>query len=193
MARGTLPMRRTPKLRRRRGRCRDGRGRRRRVGLARRDWVASHSRRGPLCRRRPDHGRLERGSRRFRRRRAHRRLVGLGIPEFEAKRYEGKLKEGNILISVHSEDSKQTDRAEQDSQGRPCAGHFLRDRERREIAEARCRIGMNFLGGVMQFCPSAASRNRFRPPSDQSNDRRLWHDEGFDGYDCEFYFQYQPK
>jgi hypothetical protein len=40
-------------------------------------------------------------------------LVGLGIPEFEAKRYEGKLKQGNILISVHSEDSKQTDRAEQ--------------------------------------------------------------------------------
>ena len=40
-------------------------------------------------------------------------LVGLGIPEFEAKRYEGKLREGNILISVHSEDSKQTDRAEQ--------------------------------------------------------------------------------
>lgn len=39
-------------------------------------------------------------------------LVGLGIPEFEAKRYEGKLKEGNILISVHSEDSKDRDRAE---------------------------------------------------------------------------------
>ncbi len=40
-------------------------------------------------------------------------LVGLGIPEFEAKRYEGKLKQGNILISVHSEDSQETDRAEQ--------------------------------------------------------------------------------
>ena len=39
-------------------------------------------------------------------------LVGLGIPEFEAKRYEGKLKGGNILISVHSENSKETDRAE---------------------------------------------------------------------------------
>src|SRR5213082_1412494 len=26
-------------------------------------------------------------------------LVGLGIPEYEAKRYESKLKEGNILIS----------------------------------------------------------------------------------------------
>ena len=39
-------------------------------------------------------------------------LVGMGIPEFEAKRYEGKLKAGNILISVHSENSTETDRAE---------------------------------------------------------------------------------
>ncbi len=29
-------------------------------------------------------------------------LVGMGIPEFEAKRYEGKVKDGNILISVHA-------------------------------------------------------------------------------------------
>ncbi len=38
-------------------------------------------------------------------------LVGLGIPEFEAKRYEGKLKDGNILISVHTENSQELDRA----------------------------------------------------------------------------------
>jgi hypothetical protein len=29
-------------------------------------------------------------------------LVGMGIPEIEAKRYEGKIKGGNILISVHT-------------------------------------------------------------------------------------------
>jgi hypothetical protein len=34
-------------------------------------------------------------------------LIGLGIPEYEAKRYEGKVKNGNILISVHTEDSDQ--------------------------------------------------------------------------------------
>lgn len=34
-------------------------------------------------------------------------LVGLGIPEFEAKRYDAKIREGNILISVHTEDGKQ--------------------------------------------------------------------------------------
>jgi hypothetical protein len=38
-------------------------------------------------------------------------LVGMGIPEYEAKRYEGKLKEGNILISVHSENTDETRRA----------------------------------------------------------------------------------
>lgn len=30
-------------------------------------------------------------------------LVGLGIPEYEAKQYEAKLREGNLLISVHTE------------------------------------------------------------------------------------------
>ncbi len=31
-------------------------------------------------------------------------LVGMGIPEYEAKRYEGLVKEGGILLSVHSDD-----------------------------------------------------------------------------------------
>jgi uncharacterized protein (TIGR02271 family) len=38
-------------------------------------------------------------------------LVGFGIPEYEAKRYEGKVKEGGILISVHSENRDETNRA----------------------------------------------------------------------------------
>src|SRR6185437_5390857 len=29
-------------------------------------------------------------------------LIGMGIPELEAKRYEGKIKQGNILLSVHA-------------------------------------------------------------------------------------------
>lgn len=36
-------------------------------------------------------------------------LVGLGMPEFEAKRYDAKIREGNILISVHTESGKQKD------------------------------------------------------------------------------------
>ena len=38
-------------------------------------------------------------------------LVGMGMPELEAKQYEGKIKNGNILISVHTTDSKERDRA----------------------------------------------------------------------------------
>jgi hypothetical protein len=38
-------------------------------------------------------------------------LIGMGIPEYEAKRYEGKVKDGNILLSIHTEDSTQRDRA----------------------------------------------------------------------------------
>jgi hypothetical protein len=37
----------------------------------------------------------------------------MGIPEYEAKRYEGKIKEGNILISVHSENSDEVKRAKE--------------------------------------------------------------------------------
>ena len=38
-------------------------------------------------------------------------LIGMGIPELEAKRYEGKVKAGNILISVHTENSQEITRA----------------------------------------------------------------------------------
>lgn len=38
-------------------------------------------------------------------------LIGMGIPELEAKRYESRLSEGNILISVHAEDSDEIERA----------------------------------------------------------------------------------
>lgn len=31
-------------------------------------------------------------------------LIGMGIPEYEAKRYEGLVKEGKILISIHCDD-----------------------------------------------------------------------------------------
>jgi len=38
-------------------------------------------------------------------------LVGLGIPEYEAQRYEGRVKNGGILLSVHCDDSDWTSRA----------------------------------------------------------------------------------
>lgn len=38
-------------------------------------------------------------------------LVGLGIPEYEAKRYETMVKEGGMLLSVHVDNSDFQDRA----------------------------------------------------------------------------------
>lgn len=38
-------------------------------------------------------------------------FVGLGIPEYEAKRYEGLVKSGKILLSVHSDDGDWTKKA----------------------------------------------------------------------------------
>ena len=38
-------------------------------------------------------------------------LIGMGIPEYEARRYEGKIKQGNILISVHTESTEEVKRA----------------------------------------------------------------------------------
>lgn len=40
-------------------------------------------------------------------------LSGLGIPEYEAKLYEGRLKEGHILIAAHTEDPEMRRRAEE--------------------------------------------------------------------------------
>jgi len=40
-------------------------------------------------------------------------LIGMGIPEYEAKRYEGRVKDGGILLSVHSDSSDETKRAKE--------------------------------------------------------------------------------
>lgn len=38
-------------------------------------------------------------------------LIGMGIPEFEAKRFEGRIKSGSSLISIHCDDSDEVSRA----------------------------------------------------------------------------------
>src|ERR1700733_6868110 len=40
-------------------------------------------------------------------------LVGFGIPEYEAKRYEGRVKHGGILLSVHCDDNHWVKRGEE--------------------------------------------------------------------------------
>ena len=39
-------------------------------------------------------------------------LAGMGIPEYEAKRYEGRVKRGSILLSVHCDSNDWVKRAE---------------------------------------------------------------------------------
>lgn len=38
-------------------------------------------------------------------------LVGMGIPEYEAKRYDGRIRKGGILLSVHCDDAEWRERA----------------------------------------------------------------------------------
>src|SRR5450432_3673811 len=38
-------------------------------------------------------------------------LVGMGIPEYEAERYEGRVKDGGVLLSVHCDTSDEISRA----------------------------------------------------------------------------------
>jgi len=40
-------------------------------------------------------------------------LIGMGIPEFEAKRYEERLRQGNVLIAVHCEDGDEVSHAKE--------------------------------------------------------------------------------
>jgi hypothetical protein len=40
-------------------------------------------------------------------------LVGMGIPEYEAKKYEGELLKGAILVVVHCETDEEVNRAKQ--------------------------------------------------------------------------------
>ncbi|HYP07567.1 MAG TPA: hypothetical protein VER03_15145 [Bryobacteraceae bacterium] len=40
-------------------------------------------------------------------------LIGAGIPEYEAKRYEGRIRSGGILLSVHCEDDHMIGRAKE--------------------------------------------------------------------------------
>jgi len=40
-------------------------------------------------------------------------LIGAGIPEYEAKRYEGRVNAGGVLISVHCDNSEWTTKAKE--------------------------------------------------------------------------------
>ena len=57
-------------------------------------------------------------------------LIGIGMPEFEAKQYEERMKGGNILISVHCENGKERTRVKEilDSAGATTTAEDVMDR-----------------------------------------------------------------
>ena len=76
-------------------------------GLAGRRRCAGNSGPGATdCRRADPRGAVgRRGG--WKRRRFDRHLMGMGIPEYEAKAYESKLGTGNILMCIHVDDSEE--------------------------------------------------------------------------------------
>ena len=87
------------------------RGHRRSLGLACRHRRPCDSRRRAFHRSRSDHGDARWHRSRWSDRRRDGALIGLGIPEYEAKRYEGRIRRGSILLSAHCDDSDWAKRA----------------------------------------------------------------------------------
>lgn len=76
-------------------------------------------------------------------------LIGLGFPEYEAKRYEGHVKDGGLLLSVHCIDSDWRDKAKE----------LLERAGAVDIAsshEARSREGGIDIEGGRRIPPSAS-------------------------------------
>jgi hypothetical protein len=71
-----------------------------RGGLVSWSWLYCYSGCGAVPRRRTYYGRIGGSRRPWRGGWIDGALIGAGIPEYEAKRYEGRIKKGGILLSV---------------------------------------------------------------------------------------------
>lgn len=54
-------------------------------------------------------------------------LIGMGVPEYEAKIYEGKVNEGHILLGVHTDNKAMLERAKE----------LLKDHDNVEVSEVQ--------------------------------------------------------
>lgn len=71
-------------------------------------------------------------------------LIGLGMPEYEAKRYEGRIRKGGILLSVHCDNSDWVSRAKEilrnaGGQDISASGEARADYDKRDRPVARTR------------------------------------------------------
>jgi len=78
-------------------------------------------------------------------------LIGLGIPEYEAKRYEGRIRNGGILLSVHCDSSEWVKRARTALED-TCGSDIATSGEAK--GERRCVIG----SPAASFAPGKSAR-----------------------------------
>jgi hypothetical protein len=82
-------------------------------------------------------------------------LIGMGVPEYEAKRYEGRIRDGGILFSVHCDSPEwvthakdllqQTGAEHIASAGEAKADHLLKDKPA-DVASCPSRIPERLIG-----------------------------------------------
>jgi CBS domain-containing protein len=92
-------------------------------------------------------------------------LVGMGIPEYEAKRYEGRIRRGGILISVHCDSSTWADKAKKILEQTGAQDISTASEERADFATSnkpltRANVGRANVGAVASGSqPLAHARN----------------------------------
>lgn len=106
-------------------------------------------------------------------------LIGMGIPEIEAKRYEGKVKDGNILIAVHAEDSDGVKRAkaifenEQASDITTGSTASAPDKKESSVVTASSKAYKDRSDPDREVVPPLRARNRNAPAADVETTRTL--------------------
>jgi hypothetical protein len=90
----------------------------------------------------------------------------MGIPEYEAKRYDGRIRQGGILVSVHCDNSEWVKRAEE----------ILKDTGAQDIAsagEAAADYGKTDKPLARDPLSPAAYEHRLAGPPSRSGDGSL--------------------
>lgn len=102
-------------------------------------------------------------------------LIGMGIPEYEANRYEGHIKKGGILLSLHTDDSdwkkkgkeilERTGAVDISSKGESGADYDVSDRPGPEKGDSPPRTGCDHSDNT---CAGKTEGRRTGDPLDSS-------------------------
>lgn len=108
-------------------------------------------------------------------------LIGMGIPEYEANRYEGRIKKGGILLSVHADDREWKNKGKEilertgaediGVKGESSADYDKTDRPR-QTTERRAKHGSDVPPPSVERRPEYAS-DAPRPPVERRVGPRL--------------------